>query len=307
MADHDQRFKVLLHEFFAEFFQLFFPKWAERFDFAHVEWLDKEVFTDPPQGEKLVLDVVAQLPTRQAVAAQRTEEAESWVALIHVEVESRDSVVPLRSRMHSYYEEVRQRHRKPVLPIALYLRVGLDGVGVDVYEEYFWEFRILRFEYLYAGLPALDAQTYVSGDNWLGVALAALMRIPDERKAWLKAEALRRLVQCPENDYRRFLLGECIDAYLQLTQPQQQNFEEILATEPYQGVRPMYSTMYEEVMQTKILPPIRGMIQRQLETRFGELSSQVKERLQSYSVDQLVQVGDNLLDVQSLKELGLED
>jgi hypothetical protein len=27
MADHDQRFKVLLQEFLAEFFELFFPEW----------------------------------------------------------------------------------------------------------------------------------------------------------------------------------------------------------------------------------------------------------------------------------------
>ncbi len=33
MADHDQRLKVLLREFFKEFVWLFFPEWAERFDF----------------------------------------------------------------------------------------------------------------------------------------------------------------------------------------------------------------------------------------------------------------------------------
>ena len=37
------------------------------------------------------------------------------------------------------------------------LQVGLDGVGIDVYEERFWELKAVRFEYLYVGLPALDA------------------------------------------------------------------------------------------------------------------------------------------------------
>src|SRR5947209_2585097 len=59
MIDHDQRFKNLLHEFLPEFFQLFFPSWAERFDFAQIEWLDKEAFPDPPQGERRSLDLVA--------------------------------------------------------------------------------------------------------------------------------------------------------------------------------------------------------------------------------------------------------
>src|SRR5438046_1187366 len=41
MSDHDQRFKIVLQTFFAEFFRLFFPAWAEHFDFSQIEWLDK--------------------------------------------------------------------------------------------------------------------------------------------------------------------------------------------------------------------------------------------------------------------------
>jgi len=70
--DHDQRFKVLPQEFFAEFFQLFFPDWARRFDFARVTWLDKEVFTDPPQGERRYLDLVARMPVLQALPMPRS-------------------------------------------------------------------------------------------------------------------------------------------------------------------------------------------------------------------------------------------
>ena len=50
--DHDQRLKVLLKEFFEQFFLCFFPAWAQRFNFDAVTWLDKEVFLAPPQGEK---------------------------------------------------------------------------------------------------------------------------------------------------------------------------------------------------------------------------------------------------------------
>jgi hypothetical protein len=50
--DHDQRLKVLLKEFFAQFFRCFLPAWAERFDFTDLTWLDKEVFLAPPRGEK---------------------------------------------------------------------------------------------------------------------------------------------------------------------------------------------------------------------------------------------------------------
>jgi hypothetical protein len=47
-----------------------------------------------------------------------------------------------------------------------------------VYEEHFWKLQPIRYQYLYVGLPALDAVEYVQGESWLGVALAALMRVP---------------------------------------------------------------------------------------------------------------------------------
>src|SRR6266481_2248257 len=99
--------------------------------------------------------------------------------------------------------------------------------------------RTLHFQYLYVGLPALDAVEYVQGDNWLGVALAALMRIPPDRVAWLGAEALRRIQGAPLPDQSKFLLGECVQAYLPLDDAQQREFEKLVATPEYQGVRAM--------------------------------------------------------------------
>jgi hypothetical protein len=108
--------------------------------------------------------------------------------------------------------------------------VGLDGIGIDVYEENFWEFQAVRFQYLYVGLPALDGVQYMRGDNWLGVALAALMRIPRDRVARLGAEALRRISQAPLTDQQRFLLGECVQAYLPLEEEQQREFQKLVAS-----------------------------------------------------------------------------
>ena len=67
------------------------------------------------------------------------------------------------------------KHRLPVLPIVLYLSVGMDGIGEDTVIEYFGDWEVMRFRYLYVGLKSLDALEYASGDNWLGVALSALM------------------------------------------------------------------------------------------------------------------------------------
>ena len=61
--DHDQRFKSMIREFFPEFMQLFLPEWAVQFDFASTECLEQEVLTDPPEGERHVLDLVAKIRT----------------------------------------------------------------------------------------------------------------------------------------------------------------------------------------------------------------------------------------------------
>src|SRR5438105_12443438 len=154
--------------------------------------------------------------------------------------------------MFRSYVHLRDRYGLPVLPIGLYLRVGLEGIGVDVYEEHFWELRTVRFEYLYVGLPALDAVEYVQGANWLGVALAALMRVPEGRAAWLGAEALKRITEAPLTDQRRFLLSECVQAYLPLDDQQQREFEGLTASEGFQKVQAMNTTWYEKGLERGI-------------------------------------------------------
>src|SRR3954449_12568942 len=84
MADPDQRFKLLLKAFFAEFFRVFFPEWADRFDFSRVEWLEQEVFADPPRGERRSLDLIARLPLLPGVpppAMAAAEPADCWLTL----------------------------------------------------------------------------------------------------------------------------------------------------------------------------------------------------------------------------------
>jgi len=309
MAEHDQRFKVLLQEFLPEFLRLFFPERAELFDLEQVEWLDKELFVDPPQGDVLLLDLVARLHLRSA-------EREAALALVHIEVESRDAVVAIRRRMFDYYVPLRRNHNCPVLPIAVYLRVGRDGIGVDSYTEEFGGLPVLRFQYLYVGLPALPAEHYVAGGNWLGVALAALMRVPPARKAWLRAEALRRvLLECPENDYRRFLLQECVEAYLQLDEHEQRQFEQLLHTESYKEIEPMMATTFEKGIAKGIAEGLeqgrqkgrREAARLLLERKFGPLNEAVLARLAAWPAERLDELLLAVLDAPSLLALGLEE
>jgi hypothetical protein len=245
------------------------------------------------------MDLVAKLPTRKEAGSKAKK---SWLALIHVEVEARDSVAPLRRRMYEYHHELRRKHRLKVLPVAIYLRVGRDGIGFEVYEESFLGHVFLHFEYAYVGLPALDGVKYLEGENLLGVALSALMKVPPERRAELKLRALERVVKSPENEHRKHLLCECVEAYLPLEGPALADYERWLLTKRYEEVRKMVMTSYDK----ERLKAMRAFLQRMLEKKFGPLTEKSLARLAALSEDRLFQVGEALLTAASLKELGLD-
>ena len=92
--DHDQRFKTLIREFFDSFMYLFFADWATKFDLTNVEWLDKELYPDPPEGSEHILDLVGK------VTRQTDEES---LVLIHIEIESPDRTTNLKPRLPAYY------------------------------------------------------------------------------------------------------------------------------------------------------------------------------------------------------------
>jgi hypothetical protein len=287
--------------------------------------MEQEVFPDPPRGERRALDLVARVPLRPGVpppAPAPGEPADCWLTLIHVEIESQVTVAPLPPRMHAYYEQLRRRHDLPVLPIALYLRVGLAGIGWDEYQETYWEHRLLSFTYAYVGLPGLDGEQYVAGEHLLGVALTALMRVPPERRAAVHAEALRRLAEARENEYRRYLLLECLESYATLDQAQAQELEALLHTKRYQGVQAMAVTTFEKGVQAGLQQAAttfekgvqaglqqgwRTALQELLEARFGPLTPVAQQRLEGLSSERLKALTRELLKAQSLQELGLED
>jgi hypothetical protein len=316
--DHDQRLKVLLKEFFEAFIRCFFPAWAERFEFLEIDWLDKELFLAPPQGEKRTLDLVARLRLRPGAPPPRAG-VNDLVALVHVEVESPDSAAAFRPRMFDYYVQLRRETGLAVLPIALFLRVGLDGIGWDAYEEHFWEQRLVRFEYAYVGLPALDGEQYATGENLLGVALSALMRQSPDRWAELYAEGLKRIAASGENEFRRMLLAECLEAYAELDEAQKERVQALLHTEAYHEVEPLMKTTYErgieqgreqgrqQGIELGIEQGERRSALRLMEAKFGPLTPQVKQRVEALSPEALARLQLEILTAQTLEELRLDE
>ncbi len=125
-----------------------------------------------------------------------------------------------------------------------------------------------------------------------------------DRQAWLRSEALRRVwLECPENEYRRFLLRECVEAYLELDEEQQREYERLLNTEPYREVVTMAMTTWEK----GLAQGMRQAVRVQLEEKFGALSPSVLQHLDAWPAERLEELLRAVLKASSLQELGLED
>jgi len=311
---HDQRLKAIIRAFFADFLRLFFTQWAARLDLSSVEWLDKEIYPDPPEGSRHVLDLVARVSFLPGKGDWRLAAS---ILLVHIEIESPDRTTRVKPRLPYYYHFLRDKYQLPVLPIVIYLKVGLDGVGVDFCVEELCGLEVNRFQYLYVALPGLDGVEYVQGDNWLGVALSALMKIPPERVAWLGAEALRRLSAAPLGEQERFLLVECVQAYLPLDDEQQRQFEALLQSEPYAEARAVNQTMYERGVEEGLEKGIEKgreagrqeaaveLVCSLIDDRFGLVPEAVRRYLERRSIEDLRGLAPRIAKAASLVELGL--
>ncbi len=140
------------------------------------------------------------------------------------------------------------------------------------------------------------------------------MRVPAGRRAELYAEGLQRIAVSGQNDYRRFLLAECLEAYAELDEAEKARLQALLTTEQYQEVKPLMTTTYErglaqgvsQGVSQGILQGERNMALLVLEEKFGPLPPALKQRAEGLSPDELRQLLSKALKAGSLEELNRE-
>ena len=152
------------------------------------------------------------------------------------------------------------------------------------------------------------------------------MRQPADRRAELYVEGLKRIAGSGENDYRRFLLAECLEAYAELDAAAKERVQALLHTEAYREVEPLMKTTYERGIEAgkaeafQEVEPLmkttyeRGIEQgerraalRQMEKKFGPLPAEVEQRVETLSPEALARLQLDLLDAHTLEELRLDD
>ena len=297
MADHDQRLKTAIRQDLMALLALAAPDWAAAVEEVE-EWLDQELFPDPPTGERRIIDVLARLRMRDG---GRT--------LAHVEIESGDSLTSLRSRMPRYRPFLRGKHGLPVLSMGVYMQVGLEGIGWDEAREVFQGETLDLARWRYLGLPALDGAVYAAGENLLGVALVGLMRVPEPDQPRLKADAMLRLYESGRSDLCRYLYMSLIDAYMPLGDTLMRQYNALVRTEPrYAPMLPMVETTFERGQRIGRQEGRQDMVRKLLELRFGTLPEIALRRLQEWPIDRLEATACSLMQGDtSLATLGLVD
>ncbi len=151
-------------------------------------------------------------------------------------------------------------------------------------------------------MPALDGLPYYNGPNLLGLALSALMKLPADDRARIKAEGLAKIARARENTARRELLAECFNNYVKLDTADVPEFDRLSAEQA-----PEVKNMVSSFEISGRIKEKRDIVRKLLEVKFAPLPPEVTQRIATLSVERLDEIVLAILTAQSLKDLGLTD
>jgi len=111
----------------------------------------------------------------------------------------------------------------------------------------------------------------------------------------------------PDNAWRRFLLGDFVLSYLALEGEEQNEYDRLMSTAPYQGARTMAVSIVDQAIEKGILEGKRTLLLRQLAKQYGPPGEPLRLRLQTMTAEQLDTLAEAVLERKSLKDLGLSE
>jgi hypothetical protein len=234
-------------------------------------------------------------------------------ALVHVEIEARFRP-EIGLRLAGYQMQLRLRHGRPVLCIAVCLTRGRPGVSIESVVDARLGLEVNHFRYYSLCLAGSRAEEFLAREQPLAWALAALMRPESLSRAELKMACLRRIAAAPLNDLPRFLLVNCVETYLQLQGRDAEELEALQACgngeEEVRAMKAIRMTWAEQLeakgIEKGMERGVRQTLLYQLGVRFGPLSDEIRRRVEAISsVERLNQIAEQILVARSLEEMGL--
>ncbi|MFN6470786.1 MAG: DUF4351 domain-containing protein [Nostoc sp. SerVER01] len=159
-------------------------------------------------------------------------------------------------------------------------------------------------------LNQLHWQDFMNQRNPLASALMAKMRMSATERPQVKLTSLQLLTSLRLNPAQVQLISGFIDTYLELNSQEEVVFQEQLATiEPKEQEKVMQivtSWMRQGLEQELELGEKQGelkLLMRLLNRRLGEISPQMKGRIENLSTSELENLGEALLDFSSVADL----
>ncbi len=296
---HDKIFKQLLHAFLDDFLRLAVPETYGRLDLSSPEFLDKELFERGPRGRRQELDLLVRVRTLNGRPL-----------MVHVEVEARASP-GMEKRLWRYRNQLLARYDTPVLTILINLRRGRPGVCLKSWENDLGQ-EFPGFRYVAFGLAGCRAAEYLDRPEPLAWAFASLMDPGSLSRAELKMACLRRIAGLRGRS-DSFLLVNCVENYLQLTDEEAVELKALSARKENREVQAMALTWSEKLEakgkaegEAKGREGVREILLFLLAERFGPLPDGARRQVEEISsLQRLTQLAKRVLTAHSLEEMGL--
>lgn len=208
--NHDQLFKELIHNFFAEFLEAFFPEVHEYIDFKSIKPMSEEMFTDLLDGESRRADIVIEAKLK----------GEDSLIIIHVEPQSY-SQQNFHERMYHYFSLLYNKYKKPIVPIALF-SYDESRIEIDQFVMEFPFFHVFTFNFLKLELRQTNWRKYIKSNNPVAAALLSKMGYREEEKVQVKKEFLRMMVKMELNPAQARFINDFFEKYLLLDEREEE-------------------------------------------------------------------------------------
>lgn len=299
MIDHDRLFKELLTTFFPEFVDLFLPDVAAYLKPDELRNLNSEIFTDVTSGERYEADLVVQAQFR----------GQESFFIIHLEHQARTDA-EFNKRMFRYFARLHEKHALPVYPIVIFSHDSPRRPEPDCYRVEFPGWKVLEFNYRVIQLNRLQWQDFMNQPNPVASALMSKMRKSAQERPLVKLVSLRLLSSLGLNPAQVQLISGFIDTYLRLNAQEEAVFQEQLATiapVEQESVMEIVTSWMEQGIQQGLQQGRQqqavSLILRQLIRRLGAVDPSLQERIQKLSLAKLEDLGEALLDFDSVADL----
>ncbi len=298
-TSHDLIFKTACRYFFGDVVELTRPDLARRLDLGEVEFIEQEAFSDFPEGERSIADLVAKV---------RLKDGSERILLIQVEVEG-EFRRAMDERTFAYYLHLRLKYRLPLVTIVIFLKGGKTPLEVRQVVDEIAGFEVCRYRYVAFCLRPSRAEDFVDRPQALAPAFAALMK-SDWDPVEKKLRCLRAVSRAAVDDARRYVLAKIVDVYVELDETEAARFAAEVERESNKEVRRMVITWEDALAASKVegkAEAARNHIVRILQRRLRSVPSFVEAKLRAIdSVERLEEILDQAIVVSSADELVLE-